>query len=82
MKKVSLTSNELKSISFRKSEFSGNNEDRDIAKGNGNGNNNINPLSVQKIDEDFEFDMTDMNYDHEGFLYSHKIVRKSDLNLN
>lgn len=40
------------------------------------------PKSVEKIDEDFEFDMTDMNYDNDGYLYSHKVVRKSDINLN
>lgn len=77
-----MTSNDLKSISFRKSELY---DEADLslkATSLGIGNNQKNPMSVEKIDEDFEFDMTDMNYDNDGYLYSHKVVRKSDLNLN
>lgn len=45
---------------------------------------NKNPLSVQKIDEDFEFDMTDMNYDNDGqnININHKVIRHTGLNLD
>ena len=75
----------MKSISFRKSELYENDENDLKGEGGSNsGGNEVDkkPMSVEKIDEDFEFDMTDMNYDNDGYLYSHKVVRKCDLNLN
>lgn len=45
---------------------------------------NKNPISVEKIDEDFEFDLTDMNYDNDGYNMdiNHKVIRHTGLNLD
>lgn len=42
------------------------------------------PISVEKIDEDFEFDLTDMNYDNDGYNMdiNHKVIRHTGLNLD